>query len=157
MQIECLTIMGDKKTVSSEKLVFRPAAYAAVIHDGKILLLRTKSSGKYWFPGGGINIDETLEAGMKREVKEETGIEIEVQKFLDFKEVFFYYKPLDEAYHSFAFFYLCRPKKLDLVKDEDVNDGESEKPRWVDIETISKDDLQVGAQEIFQLVCQNNK
>jgi len=152
MQIECTTIMGDKKSVSSEKLVFRPAAYAVVVHQGKILLLQTKSSGKYWFPGGGIELEETLEVGMKREVKEEAGIEIEVEKFLVFKEIFFYYKPLDEAYHSFGFFYLCKPKTLNLVKDEDVDDGECEKPRWIDIKTISKDDLQVGAQEIFELL-----
>jgi len=144
--------MGDKKLIPSEKMVFRPSAYAIIVHDGKILLVRSKSSGKYWFPGGGINLEERLETGLKREVKEETGIEVEIEKFLDFRELFFYYEPKDEAYHCFAFYYLCKPKTLDLVKDEDVDDGEAEKPRWIDIKTLSKDNMQAGAEGILDFL-----
>jgi ADP-ribose pyrophosphatase YjhB (NUDIX family) len=151
MKIECLTIMGDKKIISSEKLIFRPAAYGVVVHDGKVLLVRIKSSGKYWFPGGAIDLGETLEAAAKREVREEAGIEIEVEKFLDFKEVFFYAEREDEIFHSFSFFYLCKPKTLNL-KDGDVDDGIAEQPQWIDIKTLSKDDLQVGAQEILDFL-----
>lgn len=110
MPIECTTLFGKKKMIPVEKLVFRPGAYAVIINDGKILLLSSKNTGKYWFPGGGIELAETLEKGMKREVKEETGIEIEVVKFLHFKELFFYYDPFDEAYHNFLFF-LSLPAK----------------------------------------------
>ena len=143
--------MGDKKIISSEKLIFRPAAYGVVVHDGKVLLVRIKSSGKYWFPGGAIDLGETLEAAAKREVREEAGIEIEVEKFLDFKEVFFYAEREDEIFHSFSFFYLCKPKTLNL-KDGDVDDGIAEQPQWIDIKTLSKDDLQVGAQEILDFL-----
>lgn len=152
MQIECLTIMGDRKLISSDKLIFRPAAYAAIVHDGKVLLVRIKRSGKYWFPGGAVDSGETLETTVKREVKEETGIEIEVEKFLDFKEVLFYAEREDKIFHNFSFFYLCKPKTLDLMKDGDVDDGIAEHAQWIDIKTLSKDDMQVGAEGILDFL-----
>jgi len=153
MLIECTTLQGDKKMISKEKLVFRPAAYAVVINDGKILLMKTKTTGKYWFPGGGIDLGEKLENAMKREVREEAGIEIEVEKFLSFKEVFFYYEPLDEAYQNFSFFYLCKPITTELLDDDKVDqEDESEKPRWIDLKSIKKEEMQTGSEEIFQLL-----
>ncbi len=153
MLIECKTLRGDKKMISKDKLVFRPAGYAVVIDNGKVLLCNTKSTGKYWFPGGGVDLGEKLEDAIKREVREETGIEIEVEKFLTFQEVFFYYEPLDEAYQSFSFFYLCKPTTTELLADDKVDqEGESEKPRWVELKSIKKEEIQTGAEEIFQLL-----
>ena len=78
MLIECTTLYGDKRMISNDKLIFRPAGYAIVIDDGKVLLCNTKSTGKYWFPGGAVDLGEKLEDAIKREVLEETGIEIKV-------------------------------------------------------------------------------
>ncbi|MFH2136319.1 MAG: NUDIX domain-containing protein [Patescibacteria group bacterium] len=152
MQIECLTITGDKKLISSEKLIFRPAAYAVIVNDGKILLARVKRSGKYWFPGGAVDLGETLKAAAKREVKEEAGIEIEVEKFLDFREVFFYAEREDKVFHNFSFFYLCKPKTLDLMEDGDVDGGIAERPQWIDIKTLSEGDMQPGAEGILDFL-----
>lgn len=151
IMIECFTLFGMKKLVPKAKLVFRPAAYAIIVKDQEILLLKTKTTGKYWFPGGGIEIGERMETGLKREIQEETGISIEIQKLLDFKEIFFYYEPLDEAYHNFSFFFICKPLSFDIVRDEDVDDGESEKPRWIEISSLLPDDFQIPAGEIFQI------
>ncbi|MFA6215316.1 MAG: NUDIX domain-containing protein [Patescibacteria group bacterium] len=153
MPIECLTLEGGKKMIPKEKLIFRPAAYAVIIDDGKILLCSTKSTGKYWFPGGGVNLGETLVSAMEREVLEETGIKIEIEKFLAFREVFFYCEPLDEAYQNFSFFYLCRPKTKTLLADNEVDQtDESEKPRWVGLKSLKKEQLQPGVEEIIQLL-----
>lgn len=141
--------------IAKDKLVFRPAGYAVIIYEGKILLCSTKSTGKYWFPGGGVHLGEKLEDAIKREVREETGIEIEVEKFLTFQEVFLYYEPLDEAYQIFSFFYLCKPKTIELSSDDQVDqEGETEKPRWIEIKSIQKNELQSGAEEIFQHIGQ---
>ncbi len=151
--IECNSIKGGKISIPVEKLVFRPSVYGVIIHDNKILMLRTKSNGKLFFPGGGVNIGETLIDALKREIIEETGIEIEIEKFLHFKEQFFYWDPGDEAYHMFNFFYICRPKTFKLVNDDKVDDLESEKPRWIDIKKIkhATDNLEV-VEEIFQFL-----
>ncbi len=60
---------------------------AAVIErDGKILIARRKrddsQAGKWEFPGGKLEAGETPEACLKRELREELGIETEVGAFL---------------------------------------------------------------------------
>ena len=79
--VECNSIKGGKISVPKEKLIFRPSVYGIIMHDGKILMLRNKSNGKLFFPGGGIDLAETMFDALKREAMEETGIEIEVEKF----------------------------------------------------------------------------
>lgn len=57
------------------------SAGAVVLNDeGKILLIKGPRRG-WEFPGGLIEIGETIHDGIIREVKEETGIDIEVTKF----------------------------------------------------------------------------
>ena len=58
----------------------------AIIEDesGRILLVKhVPERGGYWqgkwiFPGGGLKLGETIEEGIKREVKEETQLEIDL-------------------------------------------------------------------------------
>ena len=140
--------------IPREKLVFRPAAHAVVVNKkNEILLLKTKTTGRYWFPGGGVELGERVEEGMKREVREEAGIEIEVEELLTFKEAFFYYEPLDAAYHNLAFYYNCKPKTAELLPDDQVDqEDECEKPRWVKLESLKREEMQFGAEEIFDLI-----
>lgn len=151
--VECNSIKGGKISVPAEKLVFRPSVYGVIIHESKILMLSNKSNGKLFFPGGGINPAEKLSDALVREVREETGIEIEVGEFLYFKEQFFYWDPGDVAYHMFNFFYVCQPKTFILLNDNAVDDEEAEKPRWVDLDIVKNttDNLET-VKEVFQLL-----
>ena len=46
--------------------------------DGRILLQRRADSGNWALPGGGMEMDESLADSLVREVKEETGLNVEV-------------------------------------------------------------------------------
>lgn len=139
--ISCETLMGKTILIPKEKLVYRPSVYGVILYDGKILLARTKSKGKYALPGGKIEIGENIEDALRREVREETGIEVAVERFRHFEEQFFYYDPTGEAFHCFLFFYLCRPQTITLIPDDQVADGEVEKPRWVQVGGLKREDF----------------
>lgn len=140
--ITCDTLYGKQILIPPEQLVFRPAVYAVITHQKRIVLMNTKSTGKYFFPGGGVELGERLEEALHREVKEETGLKVRIERLFHFKEKFFYYDPLQEAYHSFCFFFWCSPQTFVCVDDAAVEDEESEQPRWIDLDILTGDALQ---------------
>ena len=133
----CHSIFGNTVQVPREKLRFRPAVYAIVVHENKILLLTSRSTGLLALPGGGIELGEPTVEALKRELMEETGIRVDNGRFLYADDSFFYYDPSDNAYHALRFLYDCKPLNFNLVADEDVEDGENKKPRWYDIANLT--------------------
>ncbi len=150
--IECTTIYGDKVSVPKDKLVFRPSVYGIIKHDENVLLIKNRHGNKYFLPGGGVEIGEKIEQTLKREVKEETGIEIDMGNFLHFQEDFFYYNPLDEAFHALLFFYRCTPITFDLIPDDEVDDLEASQPRWIPVQNLVADDFQNYGTTILNLI-----
>jgi 8-oxo-dGTP diphosphatase len=55
---------------------------AAVITDdhGRVLVIQRRDNGAWQLPGGVLELDETPQAGVRREVREETNVEIEPQR-----------------------------------------------------------------------------
>jgi 8-oxo-dGTP diphosphatase len=50
---------------------------AVVAPDGRVLVVRRRDTGQWEPPGGVLELEETIEAGLRREVLEETGLVIE--------------------------------------------------------------------------------
>src|SRR5690606_21723792 len=105
----------------------------------QVLLLSGRTSQRYWFPGGGVDAGASLEATLHRELLEEAGISVRIITFLSFKEEFFYHNVWKKAFHSLRFYYLCEPITFHLIPDDEVLDGESEKPRWIPINALTED------------------
>ena len=55
---------------------------AAIFHNASILLVRERSDGRWTLPGGWADVGETPSACVVREVKEETGYDVQAQKLL---------------------------------------------------------------------------
>ncbi len=56
------------------------AVSAAIFRDGRVLIVRRArppAHGLYTLPGGGVELGETLEQAVVREIREETALEIE--------------------------------------------------------------------------------
>ena len=149
--VECITLGGNKKLIEKGDLILRPAAFGLIFHEEKILLLRMRHTGKFHLPGGGIEVGESIEETLKREVREECGIEIAVECFAHFEELFFYYDPSGRAYHGLHFYYICHPQSIDLLSDDQVCDGSAEKPRWMEIANLHARDFQSQGERIIEL------
>lgn len=65
-----------------ERFKLIASVYLILIKNNKILLLRRQNTGyedgKYGLPAGHLEDNETLKEGLKREVKEEIGIDIAI-------------------------------------------------------------------------------
>lgn len=51
--------------------------------DGKVLVIRRRDNGRWEPPGGVLEIGETFEDGVRREVHEETGLWVRVDRLTD--------------------------------------------------------------------------
>ena len=61
------------------KPTHRVGVFALIFDDaGKVLVSRRVDSGWFNLPGGGVEPDESVTEGLVREVREETGLEVEV-------------------------------------------------------------------------------
>ena len=68
---------GQARTYPSRPYL---AVSAAIFRDGRVLIVRRAqppANGLYTLPGGGVELGETLEQAVIREVREETGLVIE--------------------------------------------------------------------------------
>lgn len=150
--IECKNNFGKLVSVPLEKFFFRPSVYGLIVDGEKIVTLRNKGNGKIWFPGGGVEIGEKIDEALKREIKEETGLDVEIGKMVLFKENFFYYQPLDEAYHAFLLFFVCGVKNKKIIPDDKVDDLESKNPRWTEISSIKKEDIGDLGEDLYRTI-----
>ncbi len=77
------------------------AVGGVIIRDNKILLTKRRDDpdkNKWAIPGGKLELNETLEDGLKREMKEETSLNVKIGKLLGIIEVIndnFHYVILD--------------------------------------------------------------
>jgi 8-oxo-dGTP diphosphatase len=55
-------------------------AAVVVREDGRALAIQRRDNAKWEPPGGVLELDETIEDGLRREVREETGLEVDIDR-----------------------------------------------------------------------------
>ncbi|HEX6800398.1 MAG TPA: NUDIX hydrolase [Ktedonobacterales bacterium] len=61
---------------------FRVGVFAVIERDGAYLLARRADIGWWNLPGGGLEYGETVDEGLRREVREEIGCEVEIARLV---------------------------------------------------------------------------
>ncbi|UBV20823.1 NUDIX hydrolase [Mycolicibacterium fortuitum] len=91
--------------------------------DGRVLVIKRDDNGHWEAPGGVLELDESFEAGVRREVLEETGLEVTVERLTGV------YKNMTHG--IVALVYRCRP-----VDGEPHATEEAREIRWMTKEEV---------------------
>lgn len=107
---------------------------AVVIDGSRALIVRRATEplkGQWSIPGGMLELGEKLREGIAREVKEETGLDIEAGAVLDVFDSIFPDADGGFQYHYVLIDFLCRVTGGQLAASSDVDAA-----RWVTSEEL---------------------
>lgn len=112
----------------------RTSAKAVIIREGKLLAIKINDGKEEWYilPGGGQDSEETLPETAEREVREETGINVQC------KELLFVIEGVHgEAFHRIDLVFSCEylGKVPDAVLHNDRNQVGMD---WLDVSELNK-------------------
>ena len=121
---------------------------AMILDEDRILLEKRKNSpgkGKWSVPGGLVDLGETVEEALIREVKEETGLEVYNPRLVDVVS----YVSLDERgsvmYHYVIIDYLVTSRGGKPKASSDAEDL-----KWVPLDKVEEYDLTESFRRFFQ-------
>ena len=99
---------------------------AVIVDTGKVVLVRRRYeplAGQWSLPGGTLELGETLETGAAREMREETGLHVEVGPIIEVFDRIMLDEERRVRYHFVLVDYLCRPVGGTLKSGSDVDDA----------------------------------
>ncbi|WP_246066813.1 NUDIX domain-containing protein [Paenibacillus koleovorans] len=107
-----------------------------LVEDGKLLLVKHSkpvAPGRFWsLPGGKLERGETLETGMLREMKEETGLDVQLGSLLYVCD-----KPEEEVSRIHFLFQLKRTSEDVQVPSNEFDENAILAVRWVPLEQLA--------------------
>jgi 8-oxo-dGTP diphosphatase len=121
---------------------------AVIVQAGRVLLVRRDTEplrGEWSVPGGMLELGEKLRAGVRREVLEETGIDVEPGDVLDVFDSIFTDALGRTQYHYVLIDYLCRPLGGEPRAGSDVSDV-----RWVSAEALPAMGLRESIEQVVR-------
>jgi ADP-ribose pyrophosphatase YjhB (NUDIX family) len=111
---------------------------AVIVHEGRVLLVqrgREPLKGRWSLPGGMVELGESLQAGVIREVEEETGLLVEPVELIELLDRI-HREGERIRYHYVIADYLCRVTGGELKAASDAD-----AVRWVERKEWNKPDL----------------
>jgi 8-oxo-dGTP diphosphatase len=121
---------------------------AVVVQNGRVLLVKRRYAplaGEWSLPGGGVEVGETLDACVVRELREETGLDVEVGPVIEVFDRITHDADGRVQYHYVLVDYLCWPIGGELVAASDVADA-----AWVDPPDITSFKITAKATAVIE-------
>ncbi len=131
--------MNQDIKIKTNGLGFKYRVSGILIKDNKVLTVQIDDNGFYCLPGGHVEIMESSKEAIHREFKEETKIDVNVEKPLYMAENFFDGKL--GKYHELGVYYLLSSKENLDIKDytlieQDKNGDVKLEFKWMDINNL---------------------
>lgn len=123
---------AEEVPYNGQPLKWRVSAYALIVEENSLLIIKNKEEKLYDIPGGGVELGETIEIALNRECQEEAGISVSIHELIHHKSDFFYHRELDQYFQTLQLFYQAeRTTELGTPTD----------PRTVMTEFVALDQL----------------
>ena len=141
----------DDRTYPERPLV----GVGGIVFQGNCVLLvrrrREPGRGQWSIPGGVVKLGETLTQAVQRELKEETGLEVEIFRPVEILDRIIPGKDGRILYHYVLIDYLCRIRQGTLQSGSDADQA-----GFYPLESLDKMDLTPGTRGVilkaFQLI-----
>jgi 8-oxo-dGTP diphosphatase len=121
---------------------------AVIVDEGKVLLVKRKYEplkGQWSLPGGMVEIGETLETALAREMLEETGLRVDVGPVIEVFDRIMRDEERRVRYHFVLIDYLCWPADGALQAGSDV-----EEAIWADAALLAEYALTEKAMSVIE-------
>lgn len=124
-------------TFKTEQGKFNYRVGAIIINENKVLMVKSNREPYYYSVGGRVNLHESMEQALIREVHEETGILFEIDRMGYIHENFFTLDSTGEHFHEISIYYYMKPIDNYLLINESLTeDGIEEKLEWISLKDI---------------------
>jgi len=128
----------------------------ALIHKGgKVLLVKRNNEpnkGRWALPGGLVELGEKVEDAVRREVKEEVGLDVKLEKLLDVRDDIHYDGTSRVKYHYVLVDYLAAPAGGDLRLNRESGDF-----RWFNPGEVSRINASQNTKDVVKRYAEGNK
>lgn len=129
-------------------------AAMGILYDEEkgILLEKRTDTGEWCTPGGAIELNETLEEALRREIKEETNLDIENPKLFDIcANVHMIYPNQDEVYYTDIVY------EINEFSGELKHDKESQELAFFALDQLPENIMPTQIDYIRKFVCEKRK
>ena len=124
---------------------FRYRTGAIIIEDNSFLVVKSETSPYYYTVGGGVHMNEKSEDCIVREVREETGVDYEIDHLAVICENFFNENSLgydNLNCHVIEFYYLMKSRGKKDAKCSSIGwDNAKESIDWIPLDKIAETDI----------------
>jgi 8-oxo-dGTP diphosphatase len=121
---------------------------AVIVSQGRVLLVRRATEplkGEWSVPGGVLELGEKLHDGVRREVLEETGLEVEPQQVLEVLDSIFNDQQGRTQYHFVLIDYLCSVTGGEAQAGSDVS-----AVKWVTEDELAALELRESIERVLR-------